>query len=164
MRKETAGMTHKKLSWDEYFIQIAELVAQRTNCLSRGVGAVLVKDKMIISTGYNGTPRGVTNCDEGGCTRCTDRAKGRIKSGEKLDECFCIHAEENAILQAAYHGIATKGTTLYVTNCPCLVCARHIINAGIVKVYYNKAYAMDGLARKLLEEAGVELVEYNGGA
>lgn len=149
-----------KPTWDEYFIKIAKLIASRSSCSSRQVGAVIVKDKMIISTGYNGTPRGIKNCDEGGCQRCEDKKNGKIHSGEKLDECICVHAEENAILQAAYHGVSVKDSTLYTSLCPCRTCAKHIINSGIKKVFYSENYVLDNIAKKLFEEAGIEFVKY----
>ena len=146
-----------KLSWEEYFIKIAKLVAERSSCSRPKKGAVIVKDKMIISTGYNGTPRGIKNCNEGGCAVCNAPAR---KSGTNLGECICVHAEENAIIQAAYQGVSTKGATMFSSYCPCWYCAKSIINAGIVKVYYNKAYAMDNRTIALFKEAGVELVKY----
>jgi dCMP deaminase len=148
-------------TWDEYFIKIAKLVASRSNCSSRHVGAVIVKEKMIVSTGYNGTPRGIKNCDEGGCKRCEDKKNGIIKSGERLDECVCVHAEENAILQAAYHGVHVNGSTLYTSLCPCRFCTKHIINAGIKKVYYSENYSLDEISIALFAEAGVELIKYS---
>ncbi|MCK4260341.1 MAG: cytidine/deoxycytidylate deaminase family protein [Halanaerobiales bacterium] len=123
-------------SWDRYFMEIAETVAGRANCICMCPGAVLVKDKQIISTGYVGTPRGAKNCDEGGCPRCNSPHE----SGENLDKCFCCHAEENAIVQAAYHGIGTADTTIYATHFPCLNCAKMIINAGIKRVVYKQNY------------------------
>jgi len=150
-----------KPTWDEYFIKIAQLVASRSSCSSRQVGAVIVKDKMLISTGYNGTPRGIKNCDEGGCKRCEDKKLGKLKSGEKLDECICVHAEENALLQAAYNGISVKGATIYTSLCPCSYCTKHIINAGIKKVFYSKDYALDEQSKSLFKEAGVEFTQYN---
>ncbi|MEM3374672.1 MAG: dCMP deaminase family protein [Candidatus Woesearchaeota archaeon] len=149
-----------KPTWDEYFIKIAKLISTRSSCLARQVGCVIVKDKMIISTGYNGTPRGIKNCDEGGCQRCMDRKLGKINSGERLDECVCVHAEENALLQAAYNGISVKGATLYTSLCPCRYCAKHIINAGITKVFYSEKYALDEISKKLFEEAGIEFIQY----
>lgn len=143
-------------SWDEYFINIAKEVASRSNCVKRKVAAVIVKDKRIISTGYNGTPRGVKNCNEGGCPRCNSFAA----SGTKLDECLCSHAEENAIVQSAYHGIELKGATLYNTLSPCLTCAKMIINAGIAKVVYNQDYPLAEAAANMLKEAGIELVQF----
>ncbi len=142
----------KRPSWDEYFMNIAKEIASRSNCIKRKVGTVIVRDKRIVSTGYNGTPRGVKNCNEGGCERCNSFADG----GTKLDECLCSHAEENAIVQAAFHGISTKGGTLYCTYSSCLTCSKMIINAGIEKVVYNADYPLSDKALKMLAEAGVE--------
>jgi dCMP deaminase len=140
--------------WDDYFMGIAKAVRARANCTSAPKGAVIVKDKRIISTGYNGTPRGIKNCNEGGCKRCADRTIET--SGQKLDECTCCHAEENAIVHAALHGISTKGGTLYTTFTPCLTCAKMIINAGIERVVAGVEYPA-GTALNLLKEAGIEL-------
>ena len=137
--------------WDEYFLGIAKMVAMRSSCIKRKVAAVLVKDRRIISTGYNGTPRGVTNCNEGGCPRCNNLTA----SGKDLDECLCSHAEENAITQAAYHGVNIKESMLYTTFSPCLICTKMIINSGIREVVYNVDYPLIETARRLLEEAGV---------
>ncbi|HEX7121524.1 MAG TPA: deaminase [Gemmatimonadaceae bacterium] len=142
-------------SWDEYFMNIARQVAARSNCMKRQVAAVIVRDRRIISTGYNGTPRGVKNCNEGGCPRCNSFSD----SGKNLEECLCSHGEENAIVQAAYHGIAIKDATLYSTYSPCLLCSKMIINAGIKKVVYNEAYPLNDTATRMLKEAGVELVK-----
>lgn len=142
----------KRPSWDEYFMNIAKEIAMRSNCVKRKVGCVIVRDKRIVSTGYNGTPRGVKNCNEGGCARCNSFTDG----GTKLDECLCSHAEENAIVQAAYHGISTKGATLYCTYSSCLTCSKMIINAGIEKVVYNADYPLAETALNMLAEAGVE--------
>lgn len=141
----------KRPSWDQYFMDIAQMVAARSNCSRRQVAAVLVKDCRIISTGYNGTPRGVRNCSDGGCPRCNSDTP----SGHGLHECLCSHAEENSIVQAAYHGIAVKGATLYTTFSPCLQCAKMIINAGIVEVVYHQRYSIDDVSTRLLKEAGV---------
>ena len=146
-------MGAERPGWDEYFMRIAQIVALRSNCMKRKVAAVVVKDRRIISTGYNGTPRGVPNCNEGGCPRCNSLAD----SGTSLDECFCSHAEENAIVQAAYHGISVKGATLYSTCSPCLICTKIIINAGIVRVVFNMDYALNKKANELLVTAGVKL-------
>lgn len=143
-------------SWDEYFMGIAQMVASRSNCIKRHVAAVIVKDKRIVSTGYNGTPRGVKNCSEGGCPRCNNFAD----SGSKLDECVCSHGEENAIVQSAYHGISIKGTTLYTTFSPCLICAKMVVNAGIVEVVYNQDYPVQEAPSKLLSEAGIILRQH----
>jgi len=144
-------------SWDAYFMNIAQVVASRSNCLKRKVAAVIVKDGRIISTGYNGTPRNTRNCFEGGCPRCN--AVG--PSGQGLTECYCSHGEENAIVQAAYHGIAIKGSTFYTTFSPCLLCTKMIINAGVAEVVYNEAYPLGGAALALLKEAGVRLRRSN---
>jgi dCMP deaminase len=141
-------------SWDQYFMDIARQVAARSNCMKRQVAAVIVAEKRIISTGYNGTPRGVKNCNEGGCPRCN----GFSESGRNLEECLCSHGEENAIVQASYHGIAIRDATLYTTYSPCLMCSKMIINAGIRKVVYNEAYPLNDTATSMLKEAGVDLV------
>jgi dCMP deaminase len=138
--------------WDRYFMDIAHVVGRRANCSRRQVAAVIVKDRRIISTGYNGTPRGVRNCFEGGCPRCASDAP----SGHNLGECICSHAEENAIVQAAYHGIAVRSGVLYCTLSPCLTCAKMIVNAGIAEVVYESEYRFTGQTRDLLAEAGVE--------
>lgn len=140
-------------TWDEYFMNVAVVAASRSNCLSRHVGAVIVKDRQIVSTGYNGTPKGIKNCNEGGCPRCWSMAK----SGTRLDECICVHGEENAIVQAACNGIGIQGATLYTTFCPCSYCAKSIINAGVKRVVYREAYAMDETTKSLLAEANIEL-------
>jgi dCMP deaminase len=140
-------------TWDEYFMNIAKVVASRGNCIKRKVAAVIVKDKRIISTGYNGTPRGTTNCDEGGCPRCFNLAL----SGENLSECLCSHAEENAITQAAYHGTSVRDSSIYTTLAPCLTCTKMIINSGIEEIVYNVDYTFDDVAFKLCTEAGVKV-------
>lgn len=137
--------------WDTYFMNIAHVVKTRGNCCRRQVAAVIVKDRRIISTGYNGTPRGVRNCFEGGCERCASDAP----SGTALGECICCHAEENAITQAAYHGISVKEGVMYVTISPCLTCAKMIINAGIREVIYDGDYRFTAQTGALLDEAGV---------
>lgn len=148
---------NKRPSWDQYFMNIAEVVAQRSNCMKRQVAAVIVKDKRIISTGYNGTPRGTRNCNEGGCPRCNNLAP----SGTGLEECLCSHAEENAITQAAYHGVAIKDSMLYSTFSPCLMCTKMIINAGIKEVVYNDEYPISEAVKNLYHEAGVKLRRIN---
>ena len=142
--------------WDEYFMNIARVVSTRSNCMKRRVAAIIVKEKRVISTGYNGTPRGARNCNEGGCPRCN----GMAASGTALDECLCSHGEENAITQAAYHGISLKGSTLYTTFAPCLQCTKLIINSGIVEVVYNQEYPLNGSALALLKECGVKLRQH----
>jgi len=143
-------------SWDEYFMAIAHKVKDRSTCLSRQTGSLLIKDKRIISTGYNGTPTGLLHCNEGGCPRCGERIKGLIESGKDLDKCTCCHAEENTIVQAALHGISTKDTILYTTNAPCTQCAKMVINAGIKKVVTDESYP-DTLGLELLKNAKIEV-------
>jgi dCMP deaminase len=132
---------------------IAFQVAMRSNCVKRRVGAVISKDRRIISTGYNGTPRGALNCNEGGCPRCNALAA----SGTKLDECLCSHAEENALTQSAYHGTSVAEGTIYVTLSPCLMCTKMLINAGIREVVYNADYPLGETAKSLLERCGLTL-------
>ncbi len=139
-------------SWGTYFMNITHLVAERSTCIRRAVGAVLVKDKRILSTGYNGAPTGLKHCLEVGCMR----EQFGVESGKMHELCRGIHAEQNAIIQAAYHGVSVNGAVIYCTNQPCSICARMIINAGIKKIYYQSGYA-DSLARELLGEAGIEM-------
>ena len=145
--------SQERPSWDTYFMDIAKTVALRSNCIKRKVAAVIVKDKRIISTGYNGTPRGVTNCNDGGCPRCNSFAK----SGSGLGDCLCSHAEENAIVQASYHGVQIKDATLYTTFSPCLLCTKMILNSGIKAVVYNAGYPMGDMPLQLLKEAGIQV-------
>jgi dCMP deaminase len=140
-------------SWDEYFMMMAEVAATRGNCLRRRVGAVIVHNRQILSTGYNGTPKGITNCCDGGCPRCA----GHAASGSSLDECLCVHAEENAIVQAAATGVAIRGATLYCTLSPCSYCAKSVINAGIVEVVYSGTYALSPITAALFKQAGITL-------
>lgn len=143
----------KRPSWDEYFSSIAGLVATRSTCLRRNVGAVVVKNKQVLTTGYNGAPSGITHCDERGCLR----EKLKVPSGQRHEICRALHAEQNAFLQAARHGVSLEGATLYITIRPCSICARMIINAGIKKIVFKGDYP-DELALEFLNEAGVELV------
>ena len=145
-----------KQSWDNYFMDIAHTVKKRSSCLTRQVGAVIVLDKRIIATGYNGTPMGLKNCNEGGCPRCVARMRGEIKPGTDLDKCTCCHAEENAIVQSALHGISTKGATAYITLTTCTQCAKMLINAGIRRVVSEQPYP-DDLGTQMLKEVGIEL-------
>jgi dCMP deaminase len=140
-------------SWNDYFLEVADLVATRSTCLRRQVGAVLVRDKRIISTGYNGAPRKLKHCSEVGCLR-TERD---IPSGERYELCRGVHAEQNAIINAAYYGISTQDTVMYCTHQPCIICARIIINAGIEKVVHRGDFR-DDIALELMREAGIELV------
>jgi len=133
-------------------MEIARLVARRSTCLRRQVGAVLVKDKNVLATGYNGTPSGISHC---GDTQCLREAQ-QVPSGQRHELCRGLHAEQNAIIQAAKHGVNISGATLYCTNSPCVICSKMIINAGIEKVLYLEGYP-DELSRQMLEEAGVEV-------
>ncbi|MAE93658.1 MAG: hypothetical protein CL910_03260 [Deltaproteobacteria bacterium] len=144
--------------WDEYFMNIAQVVATRSNCVKRKVAAVLTIDRRVIATGYNGTPRGTTNCNEGGCPRCNNFGPG----GSDLGECLCSHAEENAITQSAYHGVRVRGATLYTTFCPCLMCTKMIINAGIGEVVFSAEYPLGDVSVSLLREAGVKVRQFEG--
>jgi dCMP deaminase len=139
-------------SWDEYFVEIARQVATRSTCLRRQVGAVIVREKRILSTGYNGPPRGLPHCDEAGCLR----AQLGIPSGQRQEICRGLHAEQNAIIQAALHGVSIDDGAIYVTHQPCITCAKMVINAGIVRVVCADAYP-DELARQMLAQAGVTL-------
>ena len=147
-------LVRQRPSWDEYFMNIADVVKLRCTCLSASKGAVLVKDKRIISTGYNGSPRGIKHCNQGGCVRCTQRHLGKLKSGNYSEPCVCCHSEENAIVQAAVHGISTEGATLFTTFTPCVNCAKMIINAGIREVVAKIEYP-DDVGIQLFKEAGV---------
>jgi dCMP deaminase len=140
--------------WDSYFMAITILVAKRSTCIRRSVGAVIVKDKRILSTGYNGAPSGITHCSEVGCLR--DQLN--VPSGEKHELCRGIHAEQNAIIQAAFHGVSIKGATLYCTNQPCSICAKMIINAGIKNIFYQEGYD-DSMSRQMLKDADVDLIK-----
>ncbi len=138
-------------SWDEYFMDITSLVAKRSTCMRRQVGAVMVKQKNILATGYNGTPSGITHCDVTGCLR----EQLNVPSGERHELCRGLHAEQNAIIQAARHGVNISDSTLYCTNSPCIICTKMLINAGIRKVIYLEGYS-DNLSMEMLEEAGIE--------
>jgi len=142
----------KRPSWDDYFMDITQRVATRSTCLRRQVGAVIVLDKRILATGYNGAPRGLPHCEETGCLR----EKLGIPSGQRYEICRGLHAEQNAIIQAALHGVSVAGGTVYVTHQPCITCAKMIINAGIQRVVCGQSFP-DELARSFLSEAGVAL-------
>lgn len=139
-------------SWDSYFMEITKVVASRSTCLRRKVGAIIVRDNRILTTGYNGAPTGLRHCLETGCLR---ESRG-IPSGERHELCRGLHAEQNALIQAALHGISIAGGTFYVTHQPCVLCAKMIANAGIKTIVYQGAYP-DKLALEMLAEAGVEL-------
>ena len=141
-------------SWDEYFLDIVVRVARRSTCLRRQTGAVIVKDKRILSTGYNGAPMGLAHCSEVGCLR--DERK--IESGERHELCRGLHAEQNAVIQAAFHGVSINGAAIYCTHQPCTLCAKMIINSGIRDIFYISSYP-DELAVDLLKEAGIEQIQ-----
>lgn len=141
-------------SWDEYFMEIAEIVKTRSTCLRRQVGAVIVKENRIITTGYNGAPSGLKHCTEiGGC----ERTRLNIPSGQRHELCRALHAEQNAIIQAAKIGVSTEGATIYITLQPCVICAKMLVNAGIKRIVFKGEYP-DALSRAILEEAEIELV------
>lgn len=140
----------QRAPWWRYFMDITCLVAQRSTCLRRKVGAIAVKDKRILATGYNGAPAGVPHCLEAGCLR--DQLG--IPSGQRHEICRGLHAEQNVIVQAAVHGISLKGAEIYCTHQPCLICTKMLINCGITKVYFLEAYP-DELAAAMIREAGI---------
>ena len=140
----------RRPTWDEYFLQLARQAATRSTCLRRQVGAVLVRDKRILTTGYNGAPRNTAHCLDVGCLR----EQLGIPSGERHELCRAIHAEQNAIIQAAIHGVAIEGSTLYTTVHPCILCAKMLINCGVAEIHYLEGYP-DDLSREMLSEAGV---------
>lgn len=142
-------------SWDEYFMAIAGMVARRSTCMRRQVGAIVVKDKRMLATGYNGAPAGMKHCEETGCLR----EDTSVPSGQRHELCRGLHAEQNAIIQAAYHGIPIGGSTLYCTNKPCVICSKMIINAGIRRIYYAQGYE-DPLADQMLSEAGIQIARF----
>lgn len=143
-------MTDTRPSWDEYFMDITRRVATRSTCLRRAVGAILVHDKRIIASGYNGGPSGLAHCLDIGCLR----EKLGIPSGQQHELCRGIHAEQNAIIQAARYGVSIEGSVLYCTTQPCTQCTKMLINAGITEIVYAEGYP-DDLARELLEESGI---------
>ncbi len=148
-----SGYSLKRPSWPEYFMSIARLVATRSTCLRRQVGAVLVKNRRVLATGYNGAPSGITHCEETGCLR----EKTKVKPGERHELCRGLHAEQNVIIQSAYYGMATKGTTLYSTHMPCIICTKMLINAGVEKIFYLEGYP-DVMAKVMLDESNIEVV------
>ena len=136
-------------------MRMAHLASTRSTCVRRRVGAVIVKDRMVLTTGYNDTPRGVRNCGDGGCARCA----GDAASGTGHDTCLCIHAEMNCVIQAAYHGVSVAAATLYCTYLPCLTCAKTLLNVGIKRIVFEGDYP-DALSLDLLTTADVDLVRY----
>jgi dCMP deaminase len=143
-----------RISWDDYFFDFAELASKRSTCLRRTVGAVLVKDKMVVATGYNGPPRGLPHCSETGCIRQDEN----VPSGQRHELCRGLHAEQNAIIQAAKSGVNINGAHLYCSTKPCAICTKMIINAGIKKVFYKKDYN-DEFADKLAKQSDVEFIK-----
>jgi len=141
--------------WNEYFMEITQLVATRSTCTRRQVGAVVVKDRHILATGYNGVPSGITHCDVTGCLR--DQLQ--VPSGERHELCRGLHAEQNAIIQAARHGVNIAGATLYCTDSPCIICSKMLINAGVEEVIYSRGYP-DDLSLEMLGEAGIRFHHY----
>ena len=146
----------KRPSWDEYFMQTAYLVSQRASCLRRKVGAVLVKDKHILATGYNGAPAGVDHCEVTGCLR----QKLNVPSGQRHEICRGLHAEQNVILQAARHGVSVKDSVIYITNTPCSICAKMIINSGIKEVVVSEEYP-DQMAAGFLKDGKVKVRKFS---
>jgi len=150
-------MVKKKFrkSWDEYFMSIAELVAQRSTCTRRNVGCVFAKDRRVLATGYNGAPRGVRHCGEIGCLR----GHMGIASGERHELCRGVHAEQNAIIQAATFGVNIEGSTVYTTHQPCFICTKMLINAKVMMIVYKEPYP-DELAIGMLKESGIRFVKH----
>ena len=140
-------------SWDDYFMEIARVVSTRSTCLRRRVGAVVVLERRILTTGYNGAPGGVRHCAETGCLR----EQLQVPSGERHELCRGLHAEQNAIIQASVHGVAIKGAVLYCTHYPCAVCAKMLVNAGITRVVAGNEYP-DPLARQIFQEAAIPVL------
>ena len=145
-------VTPRRPSWDEYFLEMANLVAKRSTCLRRSVGAVLVKEKRILATGYNGAPSGLKHCFEIGCMR----QKLKVPSGERHELCRALHAEQNALIQSSLYGISVKGSTLYSTTQPCVICAKMLINAGIIEIVIAEGYP-DKMAMDFLKEAKIKI-------
>ncbi|MBU2603689.1 MAG: dCMP deaminase family protein [Actinobacteria bacterium] len=141
-------------SWDSYFMDIARVVAGRSTCTRRQVGAVLVRNRQILTTGYNGAPRGLKHCTERGCLR----AALNVPSGERHELCRGLHAEQNAIIQAAFNGVEIKGSEVYCTHQPCMLCAKMLVNAGVEAVHFAGAYP-DELAMEVFHEADIRLIE-----
>jgi dCMP deaminase len=148
----------ERLSWDDYFIEITKLVSRRSTCMRRHVGAVIVRDRRILATGYNGAPRGLRHCSETGCLR----EKMNIPSGQNQELCRGLHAEQNAIIQSALFGVSIENSQIYTVTQPCVVCAKMIINAGIKRIVFDEAYP-DPLSEELIKESGIELINIRKG-
>ena len=146
-------MLSKRPDWDEYFMEIAEVISKRSTCLRRSVGAIIVKNKQIVATGYNGTPTKLAHCSEVGCLR----EKLKVPSGQMHELCRGLHAEQNAVIQAAFHGVSVNEATLYCTHQPCVVCTKILINAGIKRIVYSNSYP-DKLAEEMMQAAEIEVV------
>jgi dCMP deaminase len=144
-----------RLSNDEYFMRLAHLIKMRSSCIRNQVGAVLVKNKRIIATGYNGAPKGIEHCFTRGCLR----EQLKVPSGERHELCIGVHAEQNAVIQSAVFGVSVSGTIIYSTHFPCVVCARMLINAEISEIVYDQGYP-DDLSMQLLKESGIKLRRY----
>jgi dCMP deaminase len=149
------GGKQMRPSWDEYFMDIVDIIKGRSTCLRRQVGAVIVKDRQILTSGYNGAPSGCQHCEEIGCLR----QKLNIPSGQRHELCRASHAEQNAIVQAAMHGISIEGGTIYVTDQPCVICSKLIINSGLKRVVFRGDYP-DELSMELLREANISVDKY----
>lgn len=145
-------LNRQRPAWEVYFLKMAQLASTRSTCIRRRVGAVLVKEKKILATGYNGVPSGISHCADVGCLRDEEG----VPSGQRHELCRGLHAEQNAILQAAYHGVSIQGSVLFCTNFPCVICSKMLINAGIRQIFYLEGYP-DPLSEKMLGEAGMEL-------
>ncbi len=148
-------MVKERLKWEQYFLKIAQLVSERSTCIRRKVGAVAVKDKRILATGYNGPPSGIRHCIEVGCLR----EELKIPSGERHELCRGLHAEQNVIIQAALHGVSLRGCDMYCTHLPCLICTKMLINCEVRNIYYVEGYP-DDLSISMLEEAKINLWKF----
>jgi len=142
-------------NWNDYFMEMAELASSRASCLRRKVGAVLVKNKKVLATGYNGAPKEIPHCEVTGCLR----EEKKVPSGQRHEICRGVHAEQNLVAQAAFHGVETEGSTVYCTHQPCIICTKILINAGIEKIYFKHAYS-DPFAEKLLEKSNIDLIKF----
>jgi len=158
-RKARSTRPGLRPAWDAYFMEIAGIVAKRSTCIRRNVGALIVKDKRILSTGYNGAPSGLAHCSDVGCVRETKN----VAPGERHELCRGLHAEQNAIIQAASHGVSIRGAALYSTHLPCAICVKMIINAGIQEIFYLEGYP-DDLAAILISESGIIIRQVPGAA
>ncbi len=156
VKSELPRVKKGRPSWQEYFTKISDEVSTRSTCLRRQTGAVIVRQKRILATGYNGAPSGLKHCSDVGCLR----EENNIASGERHELCRGLHAEQNAIIQAARHGIDISESTVFCTHHPCVLCAKMLINAGIETIYYRKGYP-DQLAKELLKGAGLKTIQFN---